>query len=101
MRSALAAALVVAAASVLTGVALVIAAHYILLDNINQNATQRADQIAAQLSVGGPSALPAAIHPSPRDRTVVQVVDADGHVLAASTAFRGVTTISSRSWRKP
>jgi hypothetical protein len=94
MRSALAAALVVAAASVLTGVALVIAAHYILLDNINQNATQRADQIAGQLALGGPAALAAAIHPSPRDRTVVQVVDADGHVLAASTAFRGAPPIA-------
>jgi signal transduction histidine kinase len=94
MRSALAAALVVAAASVLTGVALVIAAHYILLDNVNQSATQRADQIAAQLAVSGPSALPSAIHPSPRDRTVVQVLDADGHVLAASVAFRGAGPIS-------
>jgi|SRR5690349_13697796 len=94
MRSALAAALVVAAASVLTGVALVIAAHYILLDNVNQSATQRADQIAAQLAVNGRSALPSAIHPSPRDRTVVQVLDADGHVLAASVAFRGAGPIS-------
>jgi signal transduction histidine kinase len=94
MRSALAAALVVAAASVLTGVALVIAAHYILLDNVNQNATQRADQIAGQLALSGPAALAAAIHPSPRDRTVVQVVDADGRVLAASVAVRGAEPIA-------
>jgi signal transduction histidine kinase len=90
MRSALAAALVVAAASVLTGVALVITARYLLLDNVNQNVTQRADQTTAQLATTGSAATSS----SPRDRTVVQILDGQGKVIAASYAVAGAGAIS-------
>jgi signal transduction histidine kinase len=90
MRSAAAAATVVAVASVLTGVALVFAAHFILLDNVDQSAAQRAEQVAAGLGDATPATARAAIRPTPRDRTVVQVLDATGGIVAGSTAV-GVT----------
>ena len=86
MRSAAAAATVVAAASVLTGVALVLAAHFILLDNVDQSAGQRAEQVAAELGDGTGATIRAAIRPTPRDRTVVQVLDAAGRIVAGSAA---------------
>lgn len=94
MRSALAAALVVAAASVLTGVALAITAHYILLDTVDQNATQRADQIAAQLASNGLEDSSPVTNTSPRDHTVVQVIDDRNAVVAASYAVAGAGPIS-------
>ncbi|GAA2350413.1 ATP-binding protein [Dactylosporangium salmoneum] len=93
MRSALAAAAVVAIAAVLSGIALVIAARIILDQNVDQSTTERAAQVAGALGDGG-SGLAAALRPSPRDRTIVQVVDADGRVVAASAAVGGVGPIS-------
>ena len=86
MRSAIAAALVVAVASILSGVAFIIASHLILRDNVDRSASQRAAQIAAAVGDNGSASLTAALRPSPRDRTVVQVVDPTGRVVAASAA---------------
>src|SRR5690349_9911526 len=83
MRSALAAAGVVAVASVLTGIAFVVAARLILTDNVDQSTSQRAAQVAAALSDTDGASLNAVLRPSPRDRTVVQVLDAAGRVIAA------------------
>ncbi|GGM50212.1 two-component sensor histidine kinase [Dactylosporangium sucinum] len=93
MRSALAAAAVVAIASVLSGVALVVAARIILIQNVDQSTTQRATQVAAALGDGG-AGLTAVLRPSPRDRTIVQVVGADGRVVAASAEVGGADPIS-------
>jgi signal transduction histidine kinase len=95
MRSALAAALVVAVASVLAGVAFLVASRLILLDNVNQSATQRAGQVAAAVGETGTTRLTTALRPSPRDRTVVQVIDPTGRVVAASAAVGGVDPISA------
>jgi signal transduction histidine kinase len=94
MRSAAAAATVVAVASVLTGVALVFAAHFILLDNVDQAAAQRAEQVAAALGDAAVDTIHAAIKPTPRDRTVVQVLDAAGRVVAGSAAVGEVNPMS-------
>ncbi|MEU7872567.1 HAMP domain-containing sensor histidine kinase [Dactylosporangium sp. NPDC049140] len=93
MRSALAAAAIVAIAAVLSGVALVIAARIILTQNIDQSATQRATQVTAAVTDGG-AGLTAALRPSPRDRTIVQVLDADGRIVAASASVGGAGPIS-------
>ncbi|WP_030441458.1 sensor histidine kinase [Actinoplanes subtropicus] len=93
LRSALAAAVVVAIASLLAGGVLFVTARAILLDNINTAANDKAAQIAAALTSG--SDLPTLLRPSARDRTVVQILDAAGRVEAASDALAGETAISA------
>jgi signal transduction histidine kinase len=93
MRSALAASAVVAVASVLTGVAFVLAARLILTGNVDQSAGDRAAQIAGALD--DEEALAAVIQPSLRDRTVVQVLGADGAVLRSSMLLTGAQPISA------
>nr|BFE60506.1 ATP-binding protein [Dactylosporangium thailandense] len=93
MRSALAASAVVAVASVLTGVAFVIAARLILTGNVDQDTSDRAAQVAGALD--DDAALAAVMRPSLRDRTVVQVLGADGRVLRASVLIAGAQPISS------
>ncbi|UWP80827.1 HAMP domain-containing histidine kinase [Dactylosporangium fulvum] len=95
MRSALAAAAVVAVASVLTGVAFVVAARFILTGNVDQSTSQRAAQVVGALGDPDPASLIAVMRPSPRDRTVVQIVDPAGRVVAASAAIGGAGPISS------
>jgi signal transduction histidine kinase len=92
LRSALAAAVVVAVASLLAGGVLLVTARGILLDNISTAANDRAAQVAAALETG--SDLTTLLRPSARDRTVVQVLDAAGRVEAASDALAGQTAIS-------
>ncbi|MGX6607320.1 sensor histidine kinase [Micromonosporaceae bacterium Da 78-11] len=94
LRSALAAAVVVAVASLLAGGILLITARGILLDNITTAATDRAGQVVAVLQ-GGDDDLAALLRPSARDRSVVQVLDAAGGVVAASDALTGQGPISS------
>ena len=53
MRSALAAALVVGVASVLTGVAFVVASHLILVNKVAQSTSQRADEVTAAVGETG------------------------------------------------
>jgi signal transduction histidine kinase len=94
MRSALAAGLVVAVASVLAGGVLLVTARGILLDNINTAANDRAGQVAAALADGDSATLAAALRPSARERTVVQVLDPAGRVVAESDAIAGVGPIA-------
>jgi signal transduction histidine kinase len=94
MRSALAASAVVAVVSILAGGALLFTAHGILISNVTTAADDRASQVAASLSAGDATSLAAALRPSARDRTVVQVLDAAGRVVAASEAIGGVPPIS-------
>jgi signal transduction histidine kinase len=93
LRSALAAAVVVAVTSLLAGGVLLVVARGILLDNVNTAADDRAGQVAASLKGGG-SDLAALLRPSARDRTVVQVLDASGAVVAASDALAGQPPMS-------
>jgi signal transduction histidine kinase len=95
MRSALAAGLVVAVVSVLAGCVLLITARGILLDNVNTAANDRATQVAAALAGSDQNTLAAALRPSPRERTVVQVINTAGQVSAASDAISGVPPISA------
>jgi signal transduction histidine kinase len=94
MRTALAAGLVVAVASVLTGAALLVTARGILLASINTAATDRANQVVAALSSGDTATLTAALRPSARERTVVQVLNPAGAVVAESEAIAGSPPIS-------
>ncbi|GAB3829480.1 sensor histidine kinase [Dactylosporangium cerinum] len=94
MRSALAAAAVVAIAALASGAALVVAARLILTDNVDQSTTQRAAQVAAALGDADGAGLAATLRPSARDRTVVQVVDGTGRVVSASAAVGGAGPIS-------
>lgn len=93
LRSALAAAAVVAVASLLAGGVLLVTARSVLLDNLNTAANDRAAQVAAALKTG--SDLTTLLRPSTRDRTVVQVLDASGRVEAASDALSGQAAIST------
>jgi len=92
VRSALAAAVVVAIASLLAGAVLLVTARSILLDNISTAANDRAAQVAAGLKTG--SDLVTLLRPSARDRTVVQVIDASGQVVGMSYALAGQGPIS-------
>ncbi|MFF5290645.1 sensor histidine kinase [Paractinoplanes globisporus] len=93
LRSALAAAVVVAIASLLAGTVLLVTARSILLDNISTAAGDRATQIAAGLKAG--SDLTTLMRPTARDRTVVQVLDGSGRIEAASDALAGESVIST------
>jgi signal transduction histidine kinase len=93
LRSALAAAVVVAVTSLLAGGVLLVVARGILLDNVNTAADDRASQVVASLKGGG-SDLTALLRPSARDRTVVQVLDASGAVVASSDALAGQAPMS-------
>jgi signal transduction histidine kinase len=95
MRSALAAGFVVAVASVLAGIVLLITARGILLDNVNTAANDRAGQVAAALAGNDQNTISATLRPSPRERTVVQVINAAGRVVEASDAISGVPPISA------
>jgi signal transduction histidine kinase len=93
MRSALAAAGVVAVASVLAGGVLLGTARGILLDNVNSAANDRAGQVVAALD-GSAGDLTAVLRSSARARVIVQVVDAAGEVVAASDAIAGHRPLS-------
>jgi signal transduction histidine kinase len=92
MRSALAAALVVAVVSVLAGMVLLVTARGILIGNADSAARDRASQVAA--AVGSGADLTALLRPSARERTVVQVLDATGAVLDTSPALAGQAAMS-------
>ena len=94
MRSALAAGLVVAVVVVLAGGLLLITARSVLMNTITTTATDRANQIGALLTEGNQAALTAALRPTARERSVVQVLDAAGTVVAESDAITGVPAIS-------
>jgi signal transduction histidine kinase len=93
MRSALAAAFVVAVVSILAGGVLLVTARQILVSNVDNAADDRAAQVEAALGGGGAS-LGSLLRPSARWRSVVQVVDANGTVVAASDAVLGQQPLS-------
>jgi signal transduction histidine kinase len=95
MRSALAAGVVVAVASLLAGGVLLLTAHGVLVDNVNAAATDRADQLTTALAADDPSALQAALSPDAPGRTVAQVLDPSGRVIAASMALAGEGPMSA------
>jgi signal transduction histidine kinase len=95
MRSALAAAVVVAVVSVLAGIVLLVTARNILIGNANTAVRDRAGQVAAALSGTGRVDLTALLRPTARERTVVQVLSPAGTVLGASPAVAGQPPISS------
>ena len=95
MRSAVAAALVVAVASVLAGAVLLVTAREILLDNVTTAAQDRATQVVAAVAAGEPDSLAAALRPSPGERAVVQVLDAAGRVIAGSDAVADAPPMSA------
>ncbi|WP_410812879.1 sensor histidine kinase [Micromonospora sp. 067-2] len=94
LRSALAAALVVAAASVLAGAVLLVTARGILLDNVNAAAADRAAQVASALGGTDAGPLTAAVRPSAPERSVVQVLDPAGRVSAATDVVAGAPPMS-------
>lgn len=86
-RSALAAGVVVAVASVLAGGVLLVTARGILLDNVTGAASDRATQVAAAIRTGQAP-------PVSSDRTVYQVLNSSGQVLTASALLSGEPAIS-------
>ncbi|MDT5030287.1 MAG: hypothetical protein QOC94_458 [Actinoplanes sp.] len=94
MRSALAAGLVVAIVSILVGGVLLVTARGILLDNASTRADDRATQVGTALARDDPTTLAALLRPSARDRTVVQVLDPAGKVVAESDAISGAPPLS-------
>jgi signal transduction histidine kinase len=84
LRSALAAGAVVAVAAVLAGAVLLVTARGILLDNATGTASGRVEQVVAALRAGSGSGLSAALSSGEPGRTVVQVLDGAGRVVAAS-----------------
>ncbi|GAA1868563.1 sensor histidine kinase [Asanoa iriomotensis] len=84
MRSALAAAAVVACAVLVAGVGLLLATRATLTGNLDAAATQRAGQVVAALQADDPTRLAQTLQPAAGDRTAVQVLDSSGRVLDAS-----------------
>ncbi|MEU4218830.1 HAMP domain-containing sensor histidine kinase [Actinoplanes sp. NPDC026623] len=94
MRSALAAAAVVAVATALSGAALLLVARKVLLDNVDNAARDRAAQVAAAVRSTDPGTLAALLRPAAGERTIVQVLDPAGRVAAASDAIVGAPPMS-------
>jgi signal transduction histidine kinase len=94
LRSALAAALVVAVVSILAGIVLLVTARGILIGNATTAARDRAAQVVAALTGGGSADLTALLRPTAREHTVVQVLDATGTVLDASPDLAGQPPMS-------
>jgi signal transduction histidine kinase len=92
VRVTLAAVLVVAIA-LAAGGAWVVNAHRVsLVANIDAAARLRARDIATSITAAGP---PATLAVTPGDESVIQVVDAQGRIVAASTNIQGEARIST------
>jgi signal transduction histidine kinase len=94
MRSALAAAVVVAAAAIAGAVAFVAAARSTLTGDVEGAATQRAGEVAAAIQSGDPAFLARELRPNAADLTVIQVIDRSGRVSAASTQISGAPPLT-------
>ncbi|MGR6319836.1 HAMP domain-containing sensor histidine kinase [Micromonospora soli] len=94
LRSALAAALVVAFAFAVGAAAFVFTARADLAGNVDAAARQRADEVAAAVAGGNQDALAQTLKPSPGEQTLVQVLDPSGRVVSASAALAGVAPLS-------
>jgi signal transduction histidine kinase len=82
LRSALAAVVVVAAATLLAGVVLLATARGILLENVNTAADDKLTQVTDAVENG--SDLTTLLRPSVRERAMVQIVDSTGEVTLTS-----------------
>ncbi|HEV7712870.1 MAG TPA: HAMP domain-containing protein, partial [Asanoa sp.] len=89
VRSALAAAAVVACAVVLAGLGMGLATRATLTGNVDAAATQRSGQVVDALQTSDPTRLAETLRPGAGDRTVVQVLDPSGRVLDASSDISG------------
>ena len=94
LRSALAAAGVVAVATMLAGGLLLITARSVLLRTVDTETSDRAAQASAILEGTDGSGLAAVVKPTTWDRSVVQVLDAQGRVVASSEALEGMAPMS-------
>jgi signal transduction histidine kinase len=94
LRSALAAAGVVAVATMLAGGLLLITARGVLLRTVDTETSDRAAQASAILDSTDGSGLAAIVKPTTRDRSLVQVLDARGRVVASSEALTGLAPMS-------
>ena len=87
LRSALAAVVVVAVATLLAGVVLLATARGILLDNVNTTANDKLAQVVAAAANG--SDMAALLRPTVRERAIVQIIDASGAVTVSSEPDAG------------
>ncbi|MFU8871656.1 sensor histidine kinase [Micromonospora sp. SL4-19] len=94
LRSALAAALVVAFAFAVGAAAFVYLARADLAGNVDAAARQRATEVASAVAAGDRNALAQTLRPSPREQTLVQVLAPSGRVEAASAALAGAAPLS-------
>jgi signal transduction histidine kinase len=95
VRSALAAAFVVAAAVGVAGVGLVYTAERTLTAGVDDTAMQRSGQVIDAVQTGDPGLLRQTLRPVPGDQTVVQVLDSDGRVLDSSPGLLGRPPITA------
>ncbi|WP_319458374.1 HAMP domain-containing sensor histidine kinase [Micromonospora sp. RTP1Z1] len=94
LRSALAAAVVVALAFAVGAAAFVYLARADLTGNVDAAARQRAAEVAAAVAAGDEDAITQTLKPSPGEQTLVQVLDPSGRVEAASAALGGAAPLS-------
>ncbi|BCB89593.1 two-component sensor histidine kinase [Phytohabitans suffuscus] len=94
LRSALAAACVVAVAVVVAGLIFVATARSTLTDNVDAAAAQRADQAAAALRAGEDPLEE--VRPDANDQALIQILDPSGAVIAASPELAGVPPITAQ-----
>ncbi|WBB73925.1 HAMP domain-containing sensor histidine kinase [Micromonospora sp. WMMD1128] len=94
LRSALAAAAVVAAAFAVGAMVFVHLARADLAGNVDAAARQRATEVVAAVAAGDQDALARTLRPSPEEQTLVQVLDPSGRVEAASAALGDAAPLS-------
>lgn len=78
------------------GLALVAVAHSMLAGGIDTTAAQRADQVIAALVAGDDDRLTQTLRPTAGERTIVQVLDSTGRIIAASAELAGEPPISQQ-----
>ena len=94
LRSALAAAAVVAVAFGVGAAVFIYLARANLIGNLDAAARQRAGEIASVVARGDHNEIVQTLQPSPGDQTLVQVLDPSGRVVAASSALAGAAPLS-------
>ncbi|MEU5943533.1 HAMP domain-containing sensor histidine kinase [Micromonospora sp. NPDC047548] len=94
LRSALAAALVVAVAFGVGAATFVYLARANLVGNVDAAARQRADEVATAVTGGDEDAIAQTLRSSPGEQTLVQVLAPSGRVEAASAALGDAAPLS-------
>ncbi|BCB75288.1 ATP-binding protein [Phytohabitans flavus] len=94
LRSALAAACVVAVAVVVAGLIFVATARSTLTDNVDAAAALRADEAAVALQAGEDPLEE--VRPDPNDQALIQILDPSGAVIAASPELAAVPPITAQ-----